>query len=170
MAGFPKLIPAFTVQVAIATPQAISTSLTFVPFLSAGGTIISEPSYPIQLNAAIEHGADYIKAGPDGPDGSSSRHVRLDVQSLARDATTGALLRFIYRGKIATTGDAGRVLRGEEGAGTTAFGEAFSVVEFEVGSKELAVLEEKVYVGSGRFIIEPGKPTIVEYKVSEVTA
>jgi len=76
------------------------------------------------LNAAIEHGADYIKAGPDGPDGSSSRHVRLDVQSLARDATTGALLRFIYRGKIATTGDAGRVLRGEEGAGTTAFGEA----------------------------------------------
>lgn len=45
-----------------------------------------------------------------------------------------------------------------------------SIVEFEVGSKELAALEEKVYVGSGRFVIEPGKPTIVEYKVSEVAA
>jgi len=43
-------------------------------------------------------------------------------------------------------------------------------VEFEAGSKELAVLEQKVFVGSGRFIMEPGKPTIVEYKVSEVTA
>jgi hypothetical protein len=43
-------------------------------------------------------------------------------------------------------------------------------VEFEVGSKELAALEEKVYVGSGRFVIEPGKPVIVEYKVSEVSA
>ncbi|KAL2168504.1 hypothetical protein VTG60DRAFT_7177 [Thermothelomyces hinnuleus] len=76
----------------------------------------------------------------------------------------------MYRGKIAATGDAGRVLRGEEGAGTTDFGEAFSIVEFEVGSKELAALEEKVYVGSGRFVFEPGKPAIVEYKVSEVAA
>ncbi|AEO53459.1 hypothetical protein MYCTH_2294805 [Thermothelomyces thermophilus ATCC 42464] len=164
MAGFPKLIPAFTVQVAIEPPKAISSSLTVVPFLSTGGTIVSEPSYPIKLDAAIEHGADYIKAAPDG------RHVRLDVQSTARDAATGSLLRFMYRGKIATTGDAGRVLRGEENAGTTDFGEAFSIVEFEVGSKELAALEEKVYVGSGRFVFEPGKPTIVEYKVSEVAA
>ncbi|KAL2154873.1 hypothetical protein VTH82DRAFT_3549 [Thermothelomyces myriococcoides] len=164
MAGFPKLIPAFTVQVAIEPPKSISSSLLVVPFRSTGGTIVSEPSYPIRLDAAIEHGADYIKTAPDG------RHVRLDVQSTARDAVTGSLLRFTYRGKIATTGPAGRVLRGEEGAGTTDFGEAFSIVEFEVGSKELAALEEKVYVGSGRFVIEPGKPTIVEYKVSEVAA
>jgi hypothetical protein len=44
------------------------------------------------------------------------------------------------------------------------------VVEFEAGGKELAVLEEKVYVGAGRFIIEPGKPVVVEYKISEVSA
>ncbi|KAK4129551.1 hypothetical protein N657DRAFT_677152 [Parathielavia appendiculata] len=164
MADFPKLIPAFTVQVAISPPQTISETLTFVPFLSTGGSIVSEPSYPIKLKAALEHGADYIKLAPDG------KHVRLDVQSLARDANTGKLLRFMYCGKISTTGPAGRVLRGEEGAGTTSFGEAFSVVEFEVGGKELAALEEKVYVGSGRFVIEPGKPVIVEYKVSEVSA
>lgn len=43
-------------------------------------------------------------------------------------------------------------------------------VEFETGSKELAELHEKVYVGSGRFVLEAGKPTMVEYKVSEVSA
>ncbi|KAL1839166.1 hypothetical protein VTJ49DRAFT_1822 [Mycothermus thermophilus] len=150
-------------RVAIAPPVSIGSSLTFVPF-TTGGSIVSEPSYPVKLDAELEHGADYIKPDPNG------RHVRLDVDSAARDRTTGARLRFRYTGKVATTGAAGRVLRGEDGAGTTDFGEAFSVVEFEVGSEELAVLEEKVFVGSGHFIIEPGKPAIVEYKVSEVSA
>ncbi|KAK4031811.1 hypothetical protein C8A01DRAFT_41740 [Parachaetomium inaequale] len=164
MAGFPKLIPAFTVRVAIAPPTPISPTLTFASFVPSASTIISEPSYPLQIDATVEHGADYIKLAADGG------HVRLDVQSMARDARSGGLLRFSYRGKIATGGEAGRVLRGEEGAGTTGFGEAFTIVEFEAGNKELAVLEEKVYVGSGRFVIEPGQPVIVEYKISEVSA
>ncbi|KAK3310130.1 uncharacterized protein B0T15DRAFT_25805 [Chaetomium strumarium] len=164
MADFPKLIPAFTVQVAIDPPKPISSTLTVVPFRSEGGSIVSEPSYPIQLNAAITHGADYIKAFPDG------RHVRLDVQSTARDGATGALVRFIYTGKISTLGAAGKVLRGEADAATTPFGDAFSVVEFETGDEKLTALHEKIYVGSGRFILEQGKPVIVEYKVSEVSA
>ncbi|KAK3906696.1 hypothetical protein C8A05DRAFT_29448 [Staphylotrichum tortipilum] len=164
MADFPKLIPAFTVQVAIAPPTSISPRLTFVPF-TTGGSIISHPSYPIQLDAAIEHGADYITLAPDGA------HVRLDVQSAARDKVTGGVVRFSYTGKIGVTGPAGKVLKGEAGAATTGFGEAFSVVEFQAGgSKELESLEQKVYVGSGRFILEEGKPVIVEYKVSEVSA
>ncbi|KAK3300320.1 uncharacterized protein B0H64DRAFT_12398 [Chaetomium fimeti] len=164
MANFPKLIPAFTIQVVIQTPTPVSPSLVFVPLASTGGSIVSEPSYPIQLRAAIEHGGDFIRVSADGT------QARLDVQSLARDAVTGALVRFTYRGKVDTTGAMGRVLRGEEGAGTTGFGDAVSVVEFETGGGELAVLENKVYVGTGRFIIEAGKPTIVEYLVSEVVA
>ncbi|KAH6853703.1 hypothetical protein B0I37DRAFT_349122 [Chaetomium sp. MPI-CAGE-AT-0009] len=164
MANFPKLIPAFTIQVVIQPPAPVSPALLFVPFASAGGSIVSEASYPVRVQAAIEHGGDFIRMSADGT------QARLDVQSLARDAATGALVRFTYRGKIDLTGAAGRVLRGEPGAGTTGFGDAFSVVEFETGGGELAVLENKVYVGSGRFIIEPGKPTIVEYLVSEVAA
>ena len=38
---------------------------------------------------------------------------------------------------------------------------------FETGSEELKDLELKVFVASGRFIIE-GEKTIVEYKLSEV--
>jgi len=42
--------------------------------------------------------------------------------------------------------------------------------KFETGSEKLKSLEEKVFVGSGRFIVEEGKPTVVEYKISEVVA
>lgn len=41
---------------------------------------------------------------------------------------------------------------------------------FETGNEKLYPLQNKVFVGSGRFIIEPGKPIVVEYKISEVTA
>jgi len=42
-------------------------------------------------------------------------------------------------------------------------------VLFETGSEELKALEQKVYVAAGRFIIEAGKPAVVEYLVSEVS-
>lgn len=43
-------------------------------------------------------------------------------------------------------------------------------VKFETGSDELRALEQKVYVASGRFVVEEGKPLVVEYKISQVTA
>ena len=43
-------------------------------------------------------------------------------------------------------------------------------VTFETGSEELRAMGEKVYVASGRFIVEPGKNLTVEYKISQVTA
>jgi hypothetical protein len=41
--------------------------------------------------------------------------------------------------------------------------------KFETGSEALRALETKIYVSSGRFIVEPGKTPAVEYKISEVT-
>lgn len=41
---------------------------------------------------------------------------------------------------------------------------------FETGDEKLKGLEEKIYVASGRFILDDGKPVIVEYKISEVSA
>jgi len=41
-------------------------------------------------------------------------------------------------------------------------------VLFETGSDELRALEHHVYVAAGRFIMESGKPIVVEYKISEV--
>jgi Protein of unknown function (DUF3237) len=41
-------------------------------------------------------------------------------------------------------------------------------VLFETGDVKLRVLEQKVYVASGRFIIKAGKGPTVEYLISEV--
>ncbi len=41
-------------------------------------------------------------------------------------------------------------------------------VKFETGSEELRLLEQKVYVASGRFVVEEGKPLLVEYMISQV--
>jgi hypothetical protein len=43
-------------------------------------------------------------------------------------------------------------------------------VQFETGSEELKGLEAKLFVASGRFILEANRPIIVEYKISEVSA
>ncbi|KAK0731090.1 hypothetical protein B0H67DRAFT_477585 [Lasiosphaeris hirsuta] len=169
MANFPKLIPAFTAHVVIDPPTPIGPTarggnLVHVAFIPNTGFIRSEPGYPIQLDAVFIHGVDNIKVDPDGT------NSRLDVQSAAKDQLTGALVRFSYTGTIAMGGAAGKVLTGTSDAATTGFGEAFTHVVFETGSPALAALQDKVYAGSGRFILEPGKPVTVEYKISEVAA
>jgi len=150
----------------------------------------SEPGYPIQLDAVFAHGGDYIRVDPDG------KRVRLEVSSLLKDKS-GAFVRFDYSGVVPLTGPAGKVLGGAADAKTTEQGEickfctatlvalpsptsrsqtehgelsAFTVahVTFSSGDAALKVLEDKVYVSSGRFILEDGKPVTVEYRISEV--
>ncbi|KAJ9157825.1 hypothetical protein NKR23_g588 [Pleurostoma richardsiae] len=167
MSGFPKLIPAFTAQLFISPPNqvgtlATGTSLTHVTILPDQGFLRSEPGYPIQLDATVLHGSDYIKGDADGA------HVRLEVASLLKDKKTGGLLRFCYTGTIEMGGEAGKVLTGHADAKTTPFGECFTQVSFETGTPELKALGCKVFVGAGRFVLEEGKPVAVEYKISQV--
>jgi len=167
MSGFPKLVPAFTAHVTVDTPTpagALSRggALIHVVIQPEVSTIRSEPGYPIQLDAVFVHGSDFIRTDADGC------HVRLDVASLARDKASGAFVGFKYTGIVGMTGANGKVLRGDPDAKTSEFGEAFASVSFESGSAELAALQDKVFVSSGRFILEEGKPVVVEYKISEV--
>ncbi|KAK1769963.1 hypothetical protein QBC33DRAFT_529735 [Phialemonium atrogriseum] len=167
MSGFPKLIPAFTVQIALDKPSPVGAvskgpNLVHVGFIPNSGSLRSEPDYPVKIDAVFTHGADYIKADPDG------EHARLEVQSILKDKSTGALVRYNYTGIIDLRGAAGKVLRGEQDAKTSDFGDAFAHVSLETGSAELKRLENRVYVASGRFVLDPGQPVIVEYKVSEV--
>ncbi|EGZ77319.1 uncharacterized protein B0T23DRAFT_426100 [Neurospora hispaniola] len=167
--SFPKLIPAFTAQIVIEPPANIGTTarggtMLFVPFVPNSGSVKSEASYPIQLDAEFVHGADYVRMDPNG------ENVRLEIHSVGKDKTTGALFRFNYTGTVSLAGAAGKVFRGEPDMATTGFGDAFTHHVFETGNEKLFPLQNKVFVGSGRFIIEPGKPIVVEYKISEVTA
>lgn len=41
-------------------------------------------------------------------------------------------------------------------------------MRFETGDGKLKALEENTFVGAGRFLVEQGKPTTVEYRVSKV--
>ncbi|KAH6998054.1 hypothetical protein BGZ61DRAFT_11616 [Ilyonectria robusta] len=161
--NFPILIPAFTARIYIDTPLPITADLLNIPFLPSAGTLISEPDYRPALRATFVHGSDFLRRDSDG------QIVRLDVTSVARDAT-GALLRFNYNGVVGMTGDEGKIIRGDVNATTTGFGNAFVQVRFETDSPGLKLLEDKLYVGSGRFIVQENEPIVVEYKISEVGA
>lgn len=161
------------------------TNLTHVSFIAGEEAISSEAGYSTSLKGTWVHGSDYIKTDADG--GKS----RLEVDSLVKDTATGGLVRYRYTGVVDMSGPAGKVLRGDADAATTEFGDiceytrvndanvmcvfpwsnvcAVTHVKFETGHPELKVLENKVFVGSGRFILEAGKPVTVEYKISEVS-
>lgn len=167
MSNFPKLIPAFTAHIVLNAPVTVGalsngTPLTVAPF-APSGFLKSEPSYPVSVDAAFLHGADFIRGDPSG------KHVRLDVNSILKDKS-GAVISFKYSGIINVTEGVAAVLSGHADAKTTEFGDAFTHVLFETGSDDLRVLEQKVYVASGRFIIEVGKAPTVEYYISEVAA
>ncbi|GKT42009.1 uncharacterized protein ColSpa_02190 [Colletotrichum spaethianum] len=169
MSNFPKLIPAFTVQIHLDTPTqigvvAVGSAQFHAAFLPNTGLLRSEPDYPIKVDAVFVHGADYLRSDPDG------HYVRLEVSSVLKDKATGAAIRFDYTGTIDVSGPAGTVLKGLPGAKTTEFGDAFTQANFETGHEALKEIQNKVYVGSGRFVVEEGKPVVVEYKISEVAA
>ncbi|EWZ50950.1 hypothetical protein BFJ63_vAg6537 [Fusarium oxysporum f. sp. narcissi] len=163
LTNFPTLIPAFTAQIAINDPFVITSNLLNIPFLPKAGTLISEPGYELPLEATFIHGSDFIRRDPDG------QWVKLEVTSVARD-TSGSLLRFSYNGVVNMAGDEGKVIRGDTNATTTGFGNAFVQIRFETDAPGLKLLQDKLYVGSGRFVIEEDRPVIVEYKISEVSA
>jgi len=168
MSGFPKLIPAFTAHIAIDPPVTVGAvskggPLAVVPFISDHSFIRSEPDYPIKVDAVFAHGSDFIRQDPSG------KLVRLDVNSILNDKS-GAVIAFKYSGIVTLTEATGKALGGGKDAKTTEFGDGVTHVLFETGSEALKGLEEKIYVASGRFILDAGKPIIVEYKISEVSA
>ena len=105
-------------QIYIDTPLAISEDLLNIPFLPNAGTLTSEPGYPFSLQATFIHGSDYLRRDQDG------QHVRLEVTSTARDNESGSLVRFSYNGIVDMRGDEGKVIRGDNNATTTGFGNA----------------------------------------------
>jgi Protein of unknown function (DUF3237) len=101
------------------------------------------------------------------------------------------MVRFDYTGIIALSPATAAIFAEKEDAKTTDYGDACELAlfvavvartnaadllvvvthcKFETGNEELKALESHVYVASGRFILEPGKPLTVEYKISQVTA
>ncbi|TDZ27207.1 hypothetical protein C8035_v012011 [Colletotrichum spinosum] len=118
-------------------------------FLPAAGALVSEPTYPLRLDAVFLHGSDLLRFGPHG--------------AHARASTT--------RRTIDVSGPAGKVLKNrKKGGKTTDFGDAFIHPKFRDEPQRAERVGNKVHVESGRFLLEQGKPSDVEYDISEVTA
>ncbi|KAL9026394.1 MAG: hypothetical protein Q9196_004933 [Gyalolechia fulgens] len=139
----------------------------------ASGTAVSHPTFKPVFDAVFEGGGtDYIRNDPDG------KHMRLDAHAVMRfaclasklsmDKKLGGLVYVHYTGVIGITPELGLVLSGSPEAKSTEFGDAFIHLTFETGDEKLKELETGVFVASGRFVVEEGKPTTVEYRVSKV--
>ncbi|EXJ59092.1 hypothetical protein A1O7_06523 [Cladophialophora yegresii CBS 114405] len=72
-----------------------------------------------------------------------------------------------YTGIIDVTNEMRRILGRSVNAKTTDFGSSFIHVSFETGSIRYKSLEQALFVGSGRFIIDERGLT-VEYRISKV--
>lgn len=97
-------------------PLAHGPTQVHASFLPDAGSLVSEPSYPLRLDAVFRHGSDFLRFDPGGA------RARLEVTSVLRDAATGAAVRFDYTGTVDVSGAAGKVLNAEPDAKTTEFG------------------------------------------------
>ncbi|KNG86793.1 hypothetical protein ANOM_004661, partial [Aspergillus nomiae NRRL 13137] len=154
MSGFPTLKPAFTVRVNIDAALAVgsasrSNPLQVVPM--TGGTVKGDSGFSPALDAEfVGVGNDYIHADADG------KHMRLNAHAVLK-TKDDALLYLNYTGVVNLTSTEQAVFAGtapEEPSLTT-------------GDERYKDLENRVFVGQGRFNIESGKP-VVEYRVSQV--
>lgn len=127
-----------------------------------GGSLKSEPSFSPAIDAEfVGTGNDYIRNDPDG------KNMRLDAHGVVKDKS-GSLVYLHYTGVVEITRELGLILGGKEEAKTTDFGHSFIEMKFETGDEKFKALELGTFVGAGRFVIEKGKPVVVEYKVSQV--
>ena len=126
------------------------------------GTFKSEPGFSPEIDATFEGiGNDYIRADPD------NKHLRLDAHCVIKNKSGGRA--YVHYTGIITVNEAiDAVLGGKESAKTTDFGNVFIEMRFETGDDAMKELEHNTFIGSGRFLIEDGKPPKVEYKLSKV--
>ncbi|KAJ5620470.1 hypothetical protein N7510_004454 [Penicillium lagena] len=165
MADFPALQHAFTIEVEVGEPLAVGSAsrtnpLQVVPM--TGGTVKSAPGFAPGIDAEfVGVGNDYIHADPD------TNHARLDAHSVLK-TQDGALLYLHYTGVLTLSPVEKAVLGGKAEDGPTPFGNIFAHFRFETGDDRYRELENRVFVGQGRFVVRTGKPTVVEYRVSQV--
>ncbi|KAI1616976.1 hypothetical protein EDD37DRAFT_645224 [Exophiala viscosa] len=161
---YPSLQPALHLRVGTWSPTVVGslsrgTPLTVVPLV--GGTLVSEPGYPVRVDASMRgNGADYVHTDPDGG------RMRLRTDLVMAD-DNGETIHVHYTGIVDINADMRRILGRSENARSTEYGHAFIHVTFETGSMRYKALEQGVFVGAGRFVLEEGDLK-VEYRISQV--
>ncbi|KAL2843112.1 hypothetical protein BJY01DRAFT_197986 [Aspergillus pseudoustus] len=165
MAGYPGAKPAFTFKVSIGAPIAIgsaarSTPLQVVPML--GGSFQSAEGFDLPIDAEfVGVGNDYIHADADGG------RLRLNAHGVIKTKDE-ALIYLNYTGIVTLTDAETAVFTGTASEGSTPWGNSFIHVTFETGHERYKDLENRVFVGQGRFNVGADKKVTVEYHVGQV--
>ncbi|PVH76703.1 hypothetical protein DL98DRAFT_640270 [Cadophora sp. DSE1049] len=164
MSGFASLEPALTARLTFDPPFPIGSlnngiSLQIVPI--NGGTVKSEPEFSgPEVDAEFIFGSDHVHIDP------SMKNVRINVAAVLKNKD-GSLIHYNYKGIIDMTPEGMAILTGSPDAKTTAFGSVFTHVDFETGAGHLKSLETSKFIGCSRFVVEAGKPVVVESKISK---
>ncbi|KAF2811872.1 uncharacterized protein BDZ99DRAFT_569823 [Mytilinidion resinicola] len=164
MSGFPSLQPAFTVRLQATVPYDVGNvatggGLQITPIVT--GSIKSEPGFEPAIDGEVVYGSDYVRPEP------GQTHARINVNAAIKNVD-GALLSYSYTGVVGFTEQFIKILLHSPDATTTDYGDAFSQIKIETGAEHLKALEHSLFVGSAHFVIEEGKPMIIETKVSKI--
>ncbi|KAF2491730.1 hypothetical protein BU16DRAFT_565431 [Lophium mytilinum] len=164
MSGFPSLQPAFTVLLQATIPYDVGSvatggGLQITPIVT--GSIKSEPGFEPAIDGEVVYGSDYVRPEP------GQTHARINVNAAIK-TVDGAFLSYSYTGIIRLTEQFVKILLQSPDATTTDFGDAFTQIKIETGAEHLKSLEHDLFVGSAHFVVEEGKPMIIETKVSKV--
>ncbi|KAK0509456.1 hypothetical protein JMJ35_007850 [Cladonia borealis] len=165
MSDFPSLQPAMTILIELGDVTGVGSASKGTPLAVAalpGGSIKSEPGFSPAIDAEwVGTGADYIHNDPSG------ERMRLNAHGVVKDKS-GGLVYLNYTGVVDITPELGAILQGKPDAKSTEFGNSFIEMRFETGDEKLKSLETMSFVGAGRFVVQQGKPVVVEYKLSRV--
>ncbi|KAL4808799.1 hypothetical protein BDV18DRAFT_157737 [Aspergillus unguis] len=131
----------------------------------ASGSLISEPGFPVPVDAELVFGSDYVRVE------QAQSHARINVNAVLKNKADGSFLSYSYKGIVDVNPEFVAIFSGQPDAQTTDYGTAFTHVNFETGSNALKPLEHGLFVGSAHFVVTgegSNKTFFVESKVSRV--
>ncbi|EXJ71838.1 uncharacterized protein A1O5_04339 [Cladophialophora psammophila CBS 110553] len=161
MSGFASLQPALTARLTFKPPVVIGNvnrgGQQFIALINEGGSLKSEPGFSPAVDAEFVFGTDHFWVSPD------QSYATIDVKAAMKNAD-GATISYMYNGIIEINEEFGKILMGSPDAKTVDFGLVFT----HTGASPLKGLENARFVGTSRFIMEEGKPQVIEMKISKI--
>ncbi|RAO73523.1 uncharacterized protein BHQ10_009535 [Talaromyces amestolkiae] len=165
LSGYPRLKPAYILKVKVTTGRPVGTILSgsnLIHWETGSGTLTTAEGYDHPVEANVEYGSDWLVFDPDGG------HARPELKLLAR-TDDGVVLDCGYTGVARASQPILDMFEKDPNAKTFPFGISSTVHTFRTGNPKYKHLENKTFVGNGRFVITQNPFSItVESRISEV--
>ncbi|KAI0419755.1 hypothetical protein F5X98DRAFT_372380 [Xylaria grammica] len=165
--GFPRLKPAYILKInlgQILTIGNIASGEKMLHVETSTGSLTTADGYEHAVTGEVVYGADWLINDPD------QKHARPNLKLLIK-TDDGIVLSSEYTGVAVFSEPINRMWQGDPSVKTFPFGISTTVHSFSTGEPKYKHLEQKTFVGNGRFVIGENPRTIcVESRISEVIA